>query len=311
MISVEEAINILNHHTPDYGIEEIPIQRSLGRILREEIVAEKPMPPFDRVSMDGIAIRYDAFEKGTRKFLINGMVAAGAPQQKLTDDASCLEIMTGSVAPGDADTTIRNQWLKIENGYASVIKENVIRGQNIHRKGTDHQQGDVLIKSGSLISPSEVGVLAAIGKNKVEVSRLPKVMMISTGNELVEIDQEPLPHQVRMSNVYQLQAALLEMKIESDRSHLQDDDDLIKKSLSDILINYDIVIISGGVSEGKYDFIPSALDSLGVHKHFYKVRQRPGKPFWFGAHANGCVVFAIPGNPVSSFLCFVRFIKTW
>ena len=203
MISVEEATIILNNRTSYFGTEVIPIHNCLDRILREDIVADKPMPPFDRVSMDGIAIRFDAFEKGIRRFLIAGMAGAGSPQQIVTDDASCLEIMTGSIAPANADTIIPYEWLKIENGLASVIKENVIRGQNIHRQGFDHQPGDILIKSGNVISPSEIGVLAATGKSKVKVSRLPKVMIISTGNELVEIDQDPLPHQVRMSNVYQ------------------------------------------------------------------------------------------------------------
>jgi molybdopterin molybdotransferase len=219
--------------------------------------------------------------------------------------------MTGSITPIDADTIIPYEWLTIENGIATIININVKLGQNIHALGIDRKKGDLLISAGRLISPSEIGVMASVGKTNVAVSRLPKVMIISTGNELVEINQTPLPHQVRMSNVHQLQSCFHQLYIDAERSHLQDDYDTITLALEKYISSYDVIIISGGISEGKYDFIPSALESLGVQKHFYKVKQRPGKPFWFGTHPKGCTVFALPGNPVSSFLCFIRYIKPW
>ncbi len=311
MITVSEASDIISHHICDFGIEDVNLHQSTGRILREEIYADRDMPPFDRVSMDGIAIRYDEFEKGKRKFLISGMAAAGSPQKTLIDPAHCFEIMTGSVTPLDADTIIPYEWLSIENGIATIINENVKSGQNIHALGIDRKKGDLLIHVGRVISPSEIGVMASVGKTKIAVSRLPKVMIISTGNELVEVDQTPLPHKVRMSNVHQLQSCFQQLHIDAERSHLQDDYEAIISALKRFISTYDVIIISGGISEGKYDFIPSALESLGVQKHFYKVKQRPGKPFWFGTHPSGCTVFALPGNPVSSFLCFIRYIRPW
>ncbi|MGB3081300.1 MAG: molybdopterin molybdotransferase MoeA [Saprospiraceae bacterium] len=311
MITVAEASDVISNHSRDFGVEDVSLHQSTGRILREEIYADRDMPPFDRVSMDGIAIRYEAFENETRKFFITGMAAAGSPQKTLIDPTHCFEIMTGSVTPIDADTIIPYEWLTIENGIATIINENVKSGQNIHSKGIDRKQGDLLIPAGRLISPSEIGVMASVGKTKVAVSRLPRVIIISTGNELITIDQAPLPHQVRMSNVHQLQSCFQQLKIDAERSHLQDDYDAITSALERYISAYDIILISGGISEGKYDFIPTALESLGVQKHFYKVKQRPGKPFWFGTHPKGCTVFALPGNPVSSFLCFIRYIKPW
>ncbi len=311
MITVAEASEILSLHSRDFGIEEVDLTQSTGHILREEIYADRDMPPFDRVSMDGIAIRYEEFEKGTREFFISGMAAAGSPQKTLLDPAHCFEIMTGSITPLDADTIIPYEWITIEDGTATIVNENVKSGQNIHAKGIDRKKDDLLIPAGRLITPSEIGVMASVGKAKVTVSRLPKVMIISTGNELIPIDENPLPHQVRMSNVHQLQSCFQQWHIDAERSHLQDDFDAITSVLESYISAFDIIIISGGISEGKYDFIPTALESLGVQKHFYKVKQRPGKPFWFGSHPSGCTVFALPGNPVSSFLCFIRYIRPW
>jgi len=311
MISVEDAIKIIQSKAKDFGIEEISLVDCTGRILREDVYADSDMPPFDRVAMDGIAINYAAYEKNIKKYSIDGMAAAGDPQKTLTIDTDCFEIMTGSILPLNADTIVPYEWINIENKLAVIQKEKVIKGQNVHRRGTDRKKGELLIPIGRKISASEIGVLASVGKQKVFVSKLPKVIIISTGNELIEVDMTPLPHQIRMSNVYQLQAALKQLNIEADKRHLQDDYDQIVTALKNQLSAYDVVIISGGISAGKYDYIPPALDALGVQNHFYKVNQKPGKPFWFGTHQEGCTVFGIPGNPVSSFLCFIRYIQPW
>ncbi|MEP6648113.1 MAG: molybdopterin molybdotransferase MoeA [Saprospiraceae bacterium] len=311
MISVNEAFNILSSHSVDFGCELVPITKATGRILRENIYADQDMPPFDRVSMDGIAIRYEALEKGQRSFTISAMAAAGTPKATLMADENCIEIMTGSILPFDADTIVPYEWISINGNIATLTKENVIRGQNVHRKGKDRKKNDLLVGAGCIISPAEIGVLASVGKSLINVSRLPKILIISTGNELIDLDELPLPHQIRKSNVYQLQSALQAMNIHADTFHLQDDYDVIRNALKGYVNTYDILMISGGVSEGKYDFIPKALESIGVQQYFYKIKQRPGKPFWFGKHESGCAVFAVPGNPVSSFLCFIRFINPW
>lgn len=310
MISVSQATSIISSHTIDFGTEDVPLDECFRRILRENIYADTDLPPYDRVAMDGIAINFDSYSKGLRTFTISAMAAAGSPQQKtLLNDADCIEIMTGTILPHNTDTVIPYEWLSIADGKATLIKDNVIEGQNIHRKGTDKKKGNLLIQKGKIISASEIGILASVGKTSVIVSKLPKVLIVSTGDELVEVNETPLPHQIRMSNVYQLHYALQKFLINADRMHLKDDYTSILKNFQSKIKDYNIIIISGGISAGKFDHIPDALEASGVQKHFYKVEQKPGKPFWFGTHPDGCIVFGIPGNPVSSFLCYIRYIQ--
>ena len=311
MISPAEATDIISSHFLAFGTEDVHLEHGKGRILRENIYADTEIPPFDRVAMDGIAIKFSSFNKGIRSFPISAMAAAGSPQPTLLNNAECIEIMTGAVLPDNTDTVIPYEWLSIEGGVATIVKDNVMEGQNIHRKGTDKRKGDLMISKGKMISAPEVGILASVGKNTIIVSRLPKVLIVSTGNELVDINETPLPHQVRMSNVLQLQHALMELHIKAGRLHLNDDYKTILETLQEKIKAYNIIIISGGISAGKFDHIPAALEESGFQKHFYKVEQKPGKPFWFGTHSHGCVVFGIPGNPVSSFLCYIRYIKPY
>lgn len=311
MITVTEALNIILNHTRDFGIDSVNPLSSMGRILREEITADRDMPPFDRVAMDGIAINYDDFAKGIRSFTITGMVPAGDTQKELSGAGNCLEIMTGAIMPSNADTIIPYEWIHVDQSTATIHKDEAIRGQNVHLKGTDRKKNDLLIHPGKQIDSPEIAILTSVGKKSVKVSRLPRVLLVATGYELVDLDQEPLPHQIRMSNIYQLQSALQSLCITSERLHLNDDFDSIKKALSPQIESFDAIIISGGISAGKLDYIPAALEAIGFQKHFYKVKQKPGKPFWFGTHQSGCTVFALPGNPVSSFLCYVRFIHPW
>ena len=167
------------------------------------------------------------------------------------------------------------------------------------------------MKKGVKLSSTEIGICATIGKSVVNVSQLPRVMVISTGDELVGIEETPKPHEIRQSNVYTLRSTLTKLGIQADSAHLRDDQEEIRMKLSQFIESYEVIILSGGVSKGKFDFLPAALDSLGVRKLFHKVKQRPGKPFWFGMHPDGCVVFALPGNPVSSFMCMQRYFTPW
>ena len=168
----------------------------------------------------------------------------------------------------------------------------------------------MLLSSGIKISPAEVALMASVGKSAVDVFALPRTAIISTGDELVRVDQVPLSHQIRQSNVYALEAALHELKCEAHRFHIRDHQGVLEKELAAILENHELIILSGGVSKGKFDYVPQVLESLGVKKLFHQVTQKPGKPFWFGAHDRK-TVFALPGNPVSTYMCFYRFIKPW
>ncbi len=310
MITFEEAYQIVICHQSDFGSEDVALEASLGRILKEDWYADRDLPPYDRVTMDGIAIHFESAQKIGNQFPIAGIAPAGDPQKELSDQKTCLEVMTGAILPKGADTVVRYEDVEIVNGQASVNAE-FKAAQNIHKKGEDRKKGDLLVSQGTRISVAEIGVGASIGKAKIKVAYFPKTIIISTGDELVEIDRVPAEHQIRRSNVYQISSMLEEYGIETDQTHFKDDKHEIIAKLQELLIDYKLLIISGGVSKGKFDFIPKALEELGVKKHFHKVKQRPGKPFWFGTHGNDCTIFALPGNPISSFMCAQVYLKEW
>ncbi|MEO1262417.1 MAG: molybdopterin molybdotransferase MoeA [Bacteroidota bacterium] len=310
MISVEQATQIILSHTIGLGEEIISMPESTGRILQEDLIADRDFPPFHRVSMDGIAFQFDHFAAGNRSFKIEGLQAAGVPQMTLDNPINCLEVMTGAVLPNGADTVVRYEDVLIENGMATIQIEQVKEGQNVHKRGTDRAAGEIIVRRGNLISPAEIGVAATIGKPQVKVLKMPKVAIISTGDELVDIEEKPLPHQIRKSNVHNLASAVRQWGVPANLFHLPDEKQAIKEVLSTVLENHEALILSGGVSAGKLDFIPVVLEELKVEKLFHKVAQRPGKPFWFGK-SEAAVVFAFPGNPVSSFMCLNRYFRPW
>ncbi len=310
LIKVEDALEIILDSTEDFGLECIDLEHSLGRVLKEPIRADRDMPPFDRVSMDGIAIRYEAFDAGRRKYRIEGIQAAGSPQLELSSEDACLEVMTGGVLPVNADTVVPYEMVTIENGFATVEADTVRSMQNVHLKGLDRKKNERLIGENRLISPAEIGVLATVGISQVQVAKLPRTAIISTGDELVEVSQTPLPHQIRMSNVHSLKALIEPYGIHPDLFHLTDDPVQLKEKISELLSNYDVLMFSGAVSKGKFDYLPQILDELEVKKHFHRVRQRPGKPFWFGKKER-VTVFAYPGNPVSTYVSCTYYFIPW
>ena len=220
--------------------------------------------------------------------------------------------MTGAVLPVGCDTVVRYEDLKIENGFVEIQIENVDFEQNTHKKGNDRKSGDLLVEKGTRLSAAEIGTAATVGKAVLQVIKQPKVAIISTGNELVNIDETPEAHQIRRSNVYAIAALLNDrFKIEADLFHFNDDEAEITEGVKNILAQHDLVILSGAVSEGKYDFVPKALTINAVKCLFHKISQRPGKPLWFGQQGDKAVVFGLPGNPVSTFMCACRYVLPW
>jgi len=310
MVSVSEAASIILSHPFIPEKEKVKIMHAVGRILAESIKADRDFPPFDRVTMDGIALLSKKFQDGIRSFEIKGILAAGKPRIALADPSGCIEVMTGAVLPEGTDTVVRYEDIEISNGRASIKIEQISRGDNVHFQGTDAGKDRALLTPGVRISPAEVALIASVGKSTVEVFAFPKTAIISTGDELVSIDQVPLPHQIRQSNAYAVQAALLELGCEADLFHVTDQKESLEKNLSAIFQHHELIILSGGVSKGKFDYVPQVLESVGVKKLFHQVTQKPGKPFWFGV-SDHQTVFALPGNPVSTYLCFYRFVKPW
>jgi molybdopterin molybdotransferase len=310
MISVAQALQTVLNSFQDFGVEEIPFVKSVGRILKEEIVADRDFPPFNRVSMDGIAIAFQQFKNGQRAFTVEGIQAAGSEQISLQDAESCIEVMTGAVLPNNANTVIRYEDITIENGVATINTNAVNDGQNIHNKAKDGKFDDILIYQNTKISAAEIGVLATVGKSFVKVARQPKVMIVSTGDELVGVDEIPLEHQIRRSNVFTLVSLLERLNIPSETAHITDDKSILKSKIEGYLQEYDVLLFSGAVSKGKYDFLPEVFEELDVEKLFHKVAQRPGKPFFYG-QTNTCSVFGFPGNPISTFVNCLAYFYPW
>ncbi|AYN68493.1 molybdopterin molybdenumtransferase MoeA [Euzebyella marina] len=311
MISYEEALGEVLDNPLELGVEKVSLLESHGRVLAEDILADRDFPPFNRSTKDGIALDFSSYEQGRRDFKITGVLAAGMPQQTLNDKEECLEIMTGAVLPAKADTIVMYEETEIENGIAKILSQPK-KGQNIHQKAADIQAGEILLKKGKTISTSAIGVMASVGKSYVLVKRLPKIAVISTGNELVEISETPLAHQIRKSNVISLSAALKSKDIEHQLLHLPDDKLAITKEIKQILAEFDVLMLSGGVSKGKFDYLPEVFEELGIEKVFHKVSQRPGKPFLFGRNSEKTkVVFSFPGNPVSTYANYHVYFLPW
>lgn len=311
MITVKEAEQIVLSHCKDYGVELVPFLEAYGRVLAENIVTDRDLPPYDRVTMDGIAIRYADYAAGNRSFPVAATQAAGDPPPTELAANACLEIMTGAACSGLTDTVIPYENLQIAGGIARIGQEPVSKGQNIHRQGHDRSQGDIVIASGQIIGPAQINMAASVGKPVLLVKKLPRVVILSSGDELVDVADTPLPYQIRRSNNYSTYAVLRHYGIEAVMLHLPDDPDMIHREIARCQLEFDVMLLSGGVSMGKFDYIPQALEATGVHKHFHKVRQRPGKPFWFGTFGERGVVFALPGNPVSTFMCLHRYVLPW
>jgi molybdopterin molybdotransferase len=304
----------------DFGMEQVPFTSARGRVLREPVLADRDFPPYNRVTMDGIALDYETYAKGQTVFGVEDLQAAGMPRMQLSNTANCMEVMTGAILPEMTDTVIPYEHLSAtehEGFKRFTIHAAVEQGQNIHSQGADAMAGQLLIPAGTLLSPAEIGVLASVGKTMVQVSRLPKVAIIATGDELIPVDGIPDAHQIRTSNSYGLASALLELGITATCYHVNDNEAAIAALFSS-LMDADVWICTGAVSAGKYDYLPQVLEKLGMLMIFHKVQQKPGKPFLFGQfgttdteHETGPVVFALPGNPVSGFMCCYRYILPW
>lgn len=311
MVSVSEATAIIQDNLFRPPTCVVNILDATGRVLAETVRADRDFPPFDRVTMDGIAIAFQHWENGIRTFTVTGTQAAGEPQKRLEDPSKCFEVMTGAVLPEGCDTVIRYEDVEVSGSTATITTGTVSHGQNIHAQGSDATAGNELMGRGEVLAPSEVALLAAVGKSRVEVFASPRIAIISSGDELVAVDDKPAPWQIRRSNSYALQSALRQSGVDAACYHLQDDRSAMEASLREIVEDFDVLIVSGGVSKGKFDFVPQVLHDIGIRKLFHQVSQRPGKPFWFGVSDTGKVAFALPGNPVSTFMCFYRYVKPW
>lgn len=290
--------------------ESRPLEQCIGQTLREDIYAERDNPPFDRVCMDGIAINSNALARGQRQYPIAGVQPAGSPALRLPSDVVAIEVMTGAMMPIGTDCVIPLEEYDLLDGVVS-LKEKA-QGEpyrNVQQRGSDSRPGVPMLTTGMRLGAPEIAVVASAGRASIHVTRQPRLVVISTGDELIEPGQPIEEHQVRRSNAYAVVAALSEHGFQGvTNDHIHDNEDLLRQRLAQHLGACDVLILSGGISKGRFDLVPTALKSLQVEEVFHQVAQRPGMPMWFGVGREGQAVFGLPGNPVATLICLIRFV---
>ena len=310
MLTPAEADLLIGQHLQCLPVESLPLAQCAGTVLRENIYAERDQPPFDRVAMDGVALDSQMVGAATRSFRVQATQAAGDPPLTLAAPGDCIEVMTGAVLPLGCDCVIPVEELSVARGQVALAPgARVEPWQHVHRRGSDTRQGTLLLSSGVRLRAPEIAITASAGMARIRVSSQPMLAVISTGNELVEPGEPVLAHQVRRSNAYAIVSALRErgfQRVADD--HIQDDRQELRERLKFHLETHDVLVLSGGVSMGRFDLVPKVLEQLGVRAIFHKVAQRPGKPLWFGVAPSGAAVFGLPGNPVSTLVCLIRYV---
>jgi len=304
MIAIEDAEKILNEIIVEPGTEQDALVDALNRVLAQDIVSKIEMPPFDKSAMDGFAL---SSGDHSERYKIIETIAAGDTPTKTLKKGECAKIMTGAMLPAGADRVIKREVVTEQDGYMHIVEEETIA--NICYKGEDLKIGDLVLKSGSLIRPQEVAIIASMGLSAVSVYKKPLVGVLTTGSEIVEPGQELGPGQIYNSNAYSLSSQLLQVGAAVEYGGIAVDDKAgIKKQVERHFEKCDMVIISGGVSMGDYDYVPEILEDVGVKLYFQKVAVKPGKPTVFGLKGKK-VFFGLPGNPVSTFVIFEIFVK--
>lgn len=312
MITPAEADELILANLSRWHREDCPLLQAHGRVLREDIRADRDLPPFDRVTMDGFALRARALAEGITEFRIAGVQAAGMRAFSLGPERdTCIEIMTGAVLPEHADCVVPYEECTRNGTTIRVTAEaaTLPAGNAIHRRGSDHLARAAIVPAGTRITGREIAVAAACGYATLTVTQVPRIAVIATGDELVDVPSPVAAHQIRRSNDYALRAALAAAGFPRvDRFHARDVRHEVEHLLWHVIAEFDVVIISGGVSKGKFDYLPAELDRQQVRRIFHGVAQRPGKPMWYGLSARQTPVFALPGNPVSAYTCLHRYV---
>lgn len=311
MIAPKEADEIIRSHMPTYGATGIPITEATGRILRTAIRADRDLPPYNRITMDGVAIDFAAWQGGRRTFTLEATAVAGRPTPSLTQPATgCVQVMTGAMLPPGADTIIPYECIEMTDNTVQILDEtSVVPLQHLHSEGSDRRAGEIILGPGIRLRGPHLSIAAAVGCARVQVSCPPSVAIVSTGDELKDVDEDVEPYQIRSSNEYGLRATLQQQGFSYiERFRVRDNPEATHHLLQTLLAEFDVLLLTGGVSMGKRDYVPQALAACSVECLFHKIRQKPGKPMWFGTSPTGKPVFALPGNSVSTLVCLHRYV---
>jgi molybdopterin molybdotransferase len=306
MLSVAEALAKVLEGTPVLGTERVGLLGAVGRVLGEDVRAERDVPGYDNSAMDGYAVRHADLVQAPVRLRVIGTAAAGSPGPAVVPGCA-VKIMTGAPVPIGADTVVRLEDTRTEADEV-LIEVPPPQGANIRRAGEDVRNGALVLRKGWRIAPADVGLLASIGRTLLLVHQIPRVAIVSTGNELVEADAEPAPGQVVNSNAYTLAAAVAEAGASPVALPVaRDTPGEIRDALA-AAARCDAILSTGGVSVGEFDYVKEAMETLGLERRFWQVAQKPGKPLMFGT-LGGRPCFGLPGNPVSSLVCFYLYVR--
>lgn len=307
-ISLDEARSITLNAMPTQPVERRALADTLGATLAEPVVSRDTIPPFDNSAMDGYAVRTADLASLPATLEVREDIPAGSVPQRTVEEGTCAQIMTGAPVPDGADAIVPVEWTEPAGDGMVHINRAPDPGQYVRPAGQDVQEGETMVEAGTVVTPPVVGILAKLGYAEVSVRTPPRVAVISTGDELVDIDQTPGPGQIRNSNGPALAAQVRSAGGNAlPPFHARDDEGAIRAVIEEALAA-DLLLFSGGVSVGEYDFVKKVLDEMGMDMLFWKVRQRPGKPLAFGV-LQDTPVFGLPGNPVSSAMCFEQHVR--
>src|SRR4030095_5176967 len=307
MISVSEAKKIISESVSSLQQVTLTLQESAGLILAEDVYATTDIPAFPQSSMDGYAFSFEGW-KQHRKLKITGEVAAGSNEAFTLSPENAFRIFPGSAVPAGADTVIMQEKIKTVNGGLIIEDETLQQGNSVRPKGSEIKSGELALEKDSVLTPAAIGFLAGIGITEVKVYPNPSISIIITGNELQQ-PGKPLHYgQVYESNSFALKAVLKQLHIDNVQvDYATDKLEIVIGTLENALAQSDVVLLTGGISVGDYDFVLQSATQCGVEKLFHKVKQRPGKPLYFGKKGNK-LVFGLPGNPSSVLTCFYQYV---
>lgn len=306
MINVKEAKEIVATNSIQGAKIQLPLNQALGLFLAEDIYAPINVPSFDQSAMDGYAFRYvDVKEEIT----IADEIPAGDIREITVESNHAVRIFTGAKVPNGCDTVVMQELTGIKDNKLLIKDAGLKQGGNIRKEGHQIKKGDLALTKGTKITAAAIGFLAALGLTQITVYSLPRVTILGTGDELVKPGNALQKGQVYESNTIMLQAALKKVGIRAEIVYLPDNLELTVEAIKKALYTSDMLLLSGGISVGDYDFVKPALEQNGVQQFFYKVKQKPGKPLFFGGIENK-LVFALPGNPAAALNCFYVYVLT-
>lgn len=307
-ITVSEAKKLIDQQTQLLNPVKVQLKDAAGLVLSEDVFSKTDVPPFNQSSMDGYAFNYDAWKKSGHLKIV-GTIAAGLTGNQHLEPQHAARIFTGAAIPEGADTIVMQEKVKVNEGLLTIEDDNLVRGLNFRLKGTEILSGELAMEKNTLLTPAALGFLAGVGIDELNVYPNPKVSIILTGNEL-QPPGIPLKHgEVYEANSFALHAALAETGI-TEVNILSSEDTLntLIIVLADALAKSDVVLLTGGVSVGDYDFVIRAAEANGIEQIFHKIKQKPGKPLYFGKKDRKSI-FGLPGNPASVLSCFYEYVR--